>query len=97
MDVDVEIGALIRRYNESLGGTNDDHQGYHETITRVYLAGVRQYCAACVEAELLDRVNGLLDAPMGRRDWPLRFYSRDRLFSVAARRGFVEPDLAPLP
>ena len=33
----------------------------------------------------------------GRRDWPLRFYSRERLFSVAARRGFVEPDLAPLP
>jgi hypothetical protein len=34
---------------------------------------------------------------MGARDWPLRFYSRDLLFSVAARRGFVEADLAPLP
>jgi hypothetical protein len=31
---------------------------------------------------------------MGRRDWPLRFYSRERLFSVEARRGHVEPDLA---
>ena len=31
---------------------------------------------------------------MGRRDWPLRFYSRERLFSVEARRTFVAPDLA---
>ena len=34
---------------------------------------------------------------MGRRDWPLRFYSRERLFSVEARRTFVPPDLAALP
>ena len=39
-------------------------------------------------------VNGLLGSEMGRRDWPLRFYSRERLFSVEARRGYVEPDLA---
>jgi len=34
---------------------------------------------------------------MGKRGWPLRFYSRELLFSVAARRNFVPPDLAPLP
>jgi len=34
---------------------------------------------------------------VGRRDWPLSFYSRDRLFSVEARRHFVTPDLAVLP
>jgi hypothetical protein len=39
----------------------------------------------------------LLLSPMGRRDWPLRFYSRVRLFSVEARRAFVEPDIAALP
>lgn len=31
------------------------------------------------------------------RDAPLRFYSRERLFSLAARASFVGPDLAPLP
>lgn len=95
--IDTEIGGLIRRYNESLGGINDDHQGYHETITRVFLAGVREYLAQSAEADLLARVNGLLVTPMGQRDWPLRFYSRDRLFCVAARREFLAPDLAPLP
>jgi len=34
---------------------------------------------------------------MGRRDWPLRFYSRERLLSVVARREFVMPDVAALP
>jgi hypothetical protein len=34
---------------------------------------------------------------MGRRDWPLRFYSGERLFSVEARRRFIPPDLASLP
>jgi hypothetical protein len=34
---------------------------------------------------------------MGARDWPLRFYSPERLFSVEARRRFVEPDLRALP
>jgi hypothetical protein len=34
---------------------------------------------------------------MGRRDWPLRFYSRELLFSVEARRNFVEPDVAAFP
>jgi hypothetical protein len=42
-------------------------------------------------------VNDLLLSPMGRRDWPLRFYSPPRLFSVQARPGFVEPDVAALP
>lgn len=31
------------------------------------------------------------------RDVPLRYYSRERLFSLAARATFIEPDLAPLP
>lgn len=31
------------------------------------------------------------------RDAPLRYYSRERLFSLAARTRFIEPDLAPLP
>jgi hypothetical protein len=33
----------------------------------------------------------------GRRDWPLRFYSPELLFSRAVRLGWVEPDLAVLP
>jgi len=39
----------------------------------------------------------LLASPVADRAWPLSFYSRERLFSVAARREWVEPDLRPAP
>ena len=38
-----------------------------------------------------------LIASLGDRDLPLRYYSRERLMSVAARTGWLEPDLSPLP
>ncbi len=97
IDVDAEIATIIRRFNESVGGVNDDSQGYHDSITRAYVAGVRLFLSETAETKLAARVNALLLSPMGRRDWPLRFYSRELLFSVEARRGFVQPDLASLP
>ena len=98
IDVDEELPDLIRRYNESVGGVNSDSEGYHETITRVFLAGVRLFLGEADPTEPLhELVNELLLSPMGRRDWPLRFYSRERLLSVEARRAFVSPDLAALP
>jgi hypothetical protein len=98
IDLDRELPDLIRRYNESVGGVNDDTQGYHDTITRVFLHGVRLFLTeADPGAPLHELVNGLLLSSMGRRDWPLRFYSRNYLLSVAARRAFVPPDVAALP
>ncbi|WP_428684233.1 hypothetical protein [Sphingopyxis sp.] len=97
IDIDAGIATIISRYNESVGGVNDDTQGYHDSITRAYVAGVRLFLSETGETELAARVNAMLLSDVGRRDWPLRFYTRELLFSVAARRGFVEPDLAPLP
>jgi len=98
INLDVELPGLIRRYNESVGGVNSDTEGYHETITRVFLSGVRLFLSEVDSDEPLhELVNELLLSPMGRRDWPLRFYSRERLFTVEARCEFVLPDVAALP
>ena len=98
IDLDKELPGIIRAYNESVGGVNSDSEGYHETITRVFLHGLRLFLAQANPAEPVhELVNELLLSPMGRRDWPLRFYSPERLFSVEARRHFVEPDLRSLP
>ena len=98
LDLDRDLPGIIRRYNASVGGVNDDTQGYHDTITRTFLHGVRRFLRdADGEAPLHELVNKLLVSPMGRRDWPLNFYSAERLFSVEARREFVSPDLAMLP
>lgn len=98
IDLDKELPDLIRGYNESVGGVNSDSEGYHETITRMFLAGVRLFLGEADSKEPLhELVNELLLSPMGRRDWPLRFYSPEKLFSVEARRRFIEPDLRALP
>jgi len=98
VDLDAELPDLIRRYNESVGGVNSDSEGYHDTITRVFLHGIRLFLGETdLREPLHELVNGLLLSPMGRRDWPLRFYSRERLFSVDARRDFLRPDLSALP
>ena len=95
IDLDRDLPGIIRRFNESVGGVNSDTEGYHDTITRTFFAGIRLFLAeADTSRPLHELVNDLLLSPMGRREWPLRFYSRPRLFSVEARRGFVEPDLA---
>jgi hypothetical protein len=79
----------IPRYNEATGTPNTDTDGYHDTITCYYVAAV-----GALAGESLDVV---LSHPSCSRTAPLEHWSREHLFSVAARRGWVEPDLVPLP
>ncbi len=98
-DIDIEraLPGIISAYNVSVGGVNDDTQGYHETITQVYIAGVKAHLAEIGTAvPLWQAVNALLLSERGKRELPFRFYSKELLFSVPARRGFVEPDRASL-
>ena len=98
IDLDAEIRSIISRYNESVGGVNSDTEGYHDTITRAFLRGIRLFLEEADRSRPIhELVNELLMSPMGRRDWPLRFWSKERLMSVEARRGWVEPDLAAMP
>jgi hypothetical protein len=94
IDLDAELPGIIRRYNESVGGRNTESEGYHHTITLTYLAAVRDHATETASEELCARVNALLLSERGRRDWPLHSYSPERLFSRAARLGFVPPDLS---
>lgn len=90
-----DIGNIIRRFNVSVGGLNSDSEGYHETITQCFIGGVRAFLARTETGlPLIDKVNALLRSAEGRRDWPLRFYSRELLFSKEARLRLVDPDVA---
>jgi hypothetical protein len=95
IDAERDLPAIISAYNEAVGGVNDETQGYHHTITLTYVAAVRDLLVRVAPAlSLAEKVNILLAAPQGRRDWPLTLYSRDRLFSVDARLNYLPPDLA---
>jgi hypothetical protein len=94
VDLDRDIGTIMRRYNVASGDVNDDTQGYHDTITRTYITGIRVVLKQRASTEpLVDAVNALLSGPCDTRDWPLRFYTRERLLSVEARRAYMAPDL----
>lgn len=92
-----EMRVAICAYNAATGGENTDTAGYHETITAASLAVARAHLAAHPGAALHTSVNSLLAGPCGQTDWILAYWSRARLFSVEARRGWVTPDLQPLP
>lgn len=97
MDLRAAMPDIIRRYNEATGGVNDDSQGYHDTVTQLYIRGLTAFAAGRPAGEAVHvTVNAALAAPIGRRDWPLGHFSRARLFSVEARRAWVEPDLSPI-
>ena len=91
-----DMPALIRGYNEATGTHNTDTTGYHETITQASIRVARAFLANSAKAGPAEALCELLASPFGRSDWLLAYYSRDRLFSVEARRVWVEPDLSPL-
>jgi hypothetical protein len=90
------IRAGIKRYNQACGIAETPTSGYHETITLFYVRVIRRYLArAPKEAGVDELVRGLL-ATCGDRQLPLKYYSRERLFSWTARTSWVEPDLCAL-
>jgi hypothetical protein len=70
--------------------------GYHETITRFWIWRVHRYLreTAC-DGSLAELANRLV-ATCTDRGEPFLYYSRERLMSPEARRGWVEPDLRSL-
>ena len=97
VDVVREMPEIIRAYNESTGVPNTDTGGYHETITMASLRAARAWLAARPGEVLHTAVNGLLDSEFGRSDWLLTYWSKPVLFSVDARRSWLEPNLRALP
>ena len=65
---------------------------YHETITVFWMRTVDEFNRSKNGASLLERANEV--AYKWDKDHPLKFYSRELLFSDEARARFVEPDLS---
>jgi hypothetical protein len=68
---------------------------YHETLTVFWMRTVRDFNEANSEKSFLERAN--LVAIEFDKEYPLRFYSREFLFSDAARAEYLEPDLVRRP
>jgi hypothetical protein len=86
------MSAGIRRFANHQGAT----QKYHHTLT---LAWMRLVAASLVETPEDNSFEKFLAAHPELRDKNIlgKFYSNELLQSTAAREGWVEPDLQPLP
>jgi hypothetical protein len=87
----IQGARRIRGFAEAAGATRK----YHDTLT-VAWARVVAHLAGCHPALAF---GPFLDEhpELQRRDLMLGHYSKALLFSDAARAGFIEPDLLPLP
>ena len=97
IDIASEMPAMIRSYNEATGGVNSDTAGYHETSTQASIRAARAFLAGNDRDSLAGACNALMASELGKPGWILVYWSRERLFSVAARRSWIEPDVAELP
>ncbi len=93
-NLEVELPLIISSYNESQGGQNTDTSGYHETLTQFNLRLIRDFLRkAGKDVSLVEICNELVSSPVADREHPLKFYSRELLFSITARKQWVKPDL----
>jgi hypothetical protein len=97
VDCSREMPRFISAYNEATGVANTDTSGYHETITLASLRAARAFLADDPSRPLFMTCNALLRSPLGDSKWLLVYWSRPRLFSVEARRVWVDPDLKVFP
>ena len=82
----------IRRHNEC----QENFTGYHETITLAWVAVIERFLGVRDLDLPLSVLAGELLGQCGHKDYLLRFYSRERLFSEEARGCWVPPDLAAI-
>ncbi len=90
------VRRRIRSHNESVGTANTDSSGYHETITRLYMTAIAAHIVVHKALPFERSLSILLTSPLAVSDWPLTYYTRERLFSTHARHNWVEPDVRTL-
>ncbi len=86
------VRNAIKDYNTAVGTMNTDSSGYHETLTVFWLKMVRAFLSSGTFSSQVDAVNAFIEAGKADKNLPLEFYSKEKLFSVDARRKWVEAD-----
>ncbi len=86
----------IIAYNESVGTPNTDSSGYHETLTIFWMRFTKNFLANHPQPTVEAACNAFLNSGQAIAVLPMEYYSKERLFSVQARREWVPGDLQEL-
>ena len=87
------LRARITTLNSFHGVINSDTNGYHETLTAFYVKVISAYLANANISDSIEKLAAGLISLFGSRELPLKYYSREVLFSKKARQEWVSPDL----
>jgi hypothetical protein len=82
--------GIINLLTKGFGVDLEKEMPYHETLTVFWMRTVYAYSLMHKEKNLVEKANGLIESY--DKDHPLKFYTRERLFSDEARSSFIEPD-----
>jgi hypothetical protein len=84
----------IKHYNAAVGVVSTPTSGYHETLTCFYTLVVKRFAETADHTALSIEtlVEMMLASEIADRAYPLRFYSKELLFSTEARAAWTEPD-----
>lgn len=82
----------ILKLNTFNGVPNTDYSGYHETITKFWLIVVKKFILSNDLLSVSQACNLLVNSRVGKPDYMLKFYDKEVLSSVNARRNWVSPN-----
>jgi hypothetical protein len=88
--------AGIQALNRARGIETTQTSGYHETLTIAWTRIIAGHVRGLVDMDNVAKVNSVITSFEDRKT-TLRYYTLDRIMSLEARYGWVEPDLGPLP
>jgi hypothetical protein len=87
-----KMGDTLRKFATAAGVP----EKYHETITLFWIFVLADaHVRARTTGERLEQIVHA-NPRLLEKDFPLEYYSPERLFSQSARKSWVEPDLKPL-
>lgn len=88
------ISEGIKKYNLSVGGSNTDTSGYHETITLFYSSTVCNYIICNRINSINDNsIKALLAQSFIKKDYLNHFYTKEQIDSVSARKHWEKPGI----
>ena len=89
--LDMMRSGILNLLTAGFGVDLTKEMPYHETITVFWMRAVSEFNQTRTHLPLVERASDLVNT--FDKDYPMKFYSRDLLFSERARAEYVEPDL----
>ena len=87
--------GILNLLEKGFGVDLTNEMPYHETITVFWMRTAYAFSLMHKELSFVEKANRLCE--LFDKDYPLKFYSRELLFSDRARAEYVGPDLALYP